>query len=268
MLSFLYKTVFGRLILKILTCPFISKTAGYFMDSRFSVPFIKPFIRKNNISLEDYEISDWHSFNEFFVRRVKDGARSFDYSPDSLISPCDALLTVYPISPSLTFTVKNSVYSIDTLLENSSLADEFGGGLCLVFRLTPSHYHRYYYFDSGEKGENIFIRGLLHTVQPIAVENFPVYTRNSREYTILKTDNFGDAVFMEVGAMLVGRIVNLHSTHIFRRGEEKGRFEFGGSTIIVLLKQGVAEINKEIIDTNKNGKEFSVLAGQKIGHKL
>ncbi len=265
MLNFLYNTVLGRLILKILTRPFVSKLAGSFMDSALSVPFIKPFIKKNNISLEDYVIAEWKSFNEFFTRATRPQARIFDLTPSSLVSPCDGLLTVYNIDSSLKFTVKNSVYSIETLLENSALAKEYNGGLCLVFRLTPSHYHRYHYFDNGKKGENIFIPGVLHTVQPLAVENIPVYTRNSREYTVLETENFGDAVFMEIGAMMVGRIVNHHKEHQFIRGEEKGCFQFGGSTIIVLLKKDTVKISDEIINSLE---EYPVLTGQKIGFKI
>ncbi len=268
MLNFLYNNVLGRLILKILTCPFVSKLAGCFMSSRLSVPYIKSFIKKNNIVLDDFEVSDWKSFNEFFIRPVKSGARVFDLSPSSFVSPCDGLLTVYPITDGLTFTVKNSIYNIESLLENPALAKDFSGGICLVFRLTPTHYHRYHYFDKGEKGENIFIKGILHTVQPIAVENIPVYTRNSREYTVLKTENFGDAVFMEVGAMMVGKICNLHEAHSFNRGDEKGHFKFGGSTIIVLLKKDTAKIDENIISSNKKGEEYPVLAGMKIGEKI
>ena len=264
MLNFLYNTVLGRLILKILTRPFVSKLAGCFMDSFLSVPFIKPFIKKNNISLEDYVISEWKSFNDFFTRPVLPDTRPFNSDPSALVSPCDGLLTVYDIDSSLRFSVKNSVYSIETLLENSDLAGDFSGGLCLVFRLTPSHYHRYHYFDNGKKGKNVFIPGVLHTVQPIAVENLPVYTRNSREYTVLNTENFGDAVFMEVGAMMVGRISNYHQKHQFYRGEEKGLFEFGGSTIIVLLKKNTAKIDDEIINSLN---EYPIFAGQKIGAK-
>ena len=138
----------------------------------------------------------------------------------------------------------------------------------MVFRLTPTHYHRYHYFDKGEKGENIFIKGILHTVQPIAVENIQVYTRNSREYTIMETENFGKVLFMEVGAMMVDRIANLHGAHKFSRGEEKGRFEVGGSTIIVVLKENTAKIDETIINANLNGEEFPVKAGEKIGEKI
>lgn len=236
------------------------------MDSRFSVFLIKPFIKGNGISLADYETQNWASFNRFFTRRVKEGKRVFDPDPSALVSPCDGLLMVYPISEDLKFTVKNSVYTVEDLLESGELAEEFSGGTCLVFRLTPSHYHRYFYIDGGEKGENTAIPGIFHTVQPIAVENVPVYTRNSRQYTILKTENFGEVLFMEVGAMLVGRIVNHHGCHKCFRGEEKGYFEFGGSTIILLLKAGAAGISDFVTEKNRGGLECPVTAGQKIGY--
>lgn len=237
------------------------------MDSRISVPFIRPFIKRNNIDLSDYKIKKWRSFNEFFTREVKDGARTFISDKNALPSPCDGLLTVYTVKEGLNFSVKNSVYSVSSLLENEENAKEYIGGLCLVFRLTPTHYHRYAYPDSGSKGENIHINGVLHTVQPIAVESVPVYTRNSREYTVLKTDNFGDIVFMEVGAMMVGRIVNLHESRSFSRGEEKGRFEFGGSTIIMLIKPNTLTVLPEILSANLGGREFPVKAGEVIGKK-
>ncbi len=268
MLNFLYNTVLGRLILKILTRPFVSKVAGYFLSLRLSVPLIEPFIKKNNISLEDFEISKWRSFNDFFIRGIKIGARPLDENPSSLISPCDGLLKVYDISDKLTFSVKNSLYSIDGLLENSQLAKEFLGGLCLIFRLTPAHYHRYHFFDSGKKGEAVKINGALHTVQPLAVENFPVFLRNSREYTVLDTDNFGKAVFIEVGAMLVGKICNCHTESTFTRGDEKGHFKFGGSTVIVLLKKGTASVLPNIVDVNQQGEEYPVRFGEKIGEKI
>lgn len=268
MLNFLYKTFLGRLILKILTRPSLSKMAGYLMDSRFSSKFIKLFIKKNNISTDDCIIENWKSFNDFFTRRLNPSARIFSSEAEDFLSPCDGLLTTYEISDDLLITVKNSTYSISSLLENPKIAKDYTGGQCLVFRLTPSHYHRYHYFDSGRKGKNTFIKGILHTVLPIAVESEPIYLRNSREYTILKTDNFGDVVFMEVGAMLVGRIVNYHQEHSFSRGDEKGKFEFGGSTIILLLEKNTVNLSEDIITCNSNNLEYPVIAGQKIGKSI
>lgn len=268
MVKFLYNTVLGRFILKLLTRPTLSRVAGCFMDSKLSVFYIKHFIKKNNIALDDFEIENWKSFNDFFTRKVKPGARDFSSSETDFISPCDGLLTVYPITDDLVFTVKNSEYSITSLLENKNLAERYKNGTCMVFRLTPTHYHRYHYFDSGHKSSNIKVPGILHTVQPIAVENHPVYTRNSREYCTLNTDHFGDVVYMEVGAMLVGRIVNYHNSYSFVRGEEKGKFEFGGSTIILLFESGKVALNDEIYDSNTKGLEHPVKAGQKIGNSI
>ena len=100
-------------------------------------------------------------------------------------------------------------------------------------------------------------------MQPVATEQVPVYAQNTREYTVLDTDHFGPVVYMEVGALLVGRITNLHmGRHEFSRGDEKGRFEYGGSTIIMLLRRGAAELREDI----KNApSEIPVKQGERIG---
>lgn len=268
MSRFLYNTACGRFLLKILTTPAISKIAGVFMNSYFSVFLIKGFIKSNNIDMSDFKTENWKSFNEFFTRKIKQGKRVADMRETSLISPCDGYLTVYDINENSSFEIKNSVYTVSELIKNDSLADQYDGGICLVFRLTPAHYHRYIYPDTGAKGKNIFIPGKLHTVRPVAFDRYPVFKTNSREYTILRTNNFDDVVFMEVGAMLVGKICNDHQEHNFRRGEEKGRFEFGGSTIVMMIKKDVALIDPYIRENCSNGDELEVKLGEKIGTKL
>lgn len=264
MVKKLYSTIIGRCILNIITADFISEFAGRLLDSRLSVIIIKPFIKRNKIDMIDFVVEDWKNFNEFFTRRIKPGARVINKDENVLISPCDGLLTVYNIDDKTVMNIKNSYYTVGTLLDNKKLAEEYKGGKCLVFRLTPSHYHRYCYIDNGNKGKNIHIKGIYHTVQPFAIENLPVYKMNTREYTVLNTENFGKVVFMEIGALMVGRICNYHQKHKFARGEEKGRFEFGGSTIIILLNKNSVEIDKEILSC-KN--EYPVKMGQKIGQK-
>ena len=150
-------------------------------------------------------------------------------------------------------------------LNDEQLAREYGGGLCIIFRLMPDNYHRYIYPDWGSKGGNTFIQGKLHTVRPVAQGKYSVYATNSREYTTLHTRNFGDVVFMEVGALMVGRICNHHGAHTFSRGEEKGYFEYGGSTIIMLLKKGVARLDREYQHCMNNGRETEVKLGMRIG---
>lgn len=265
--SKLYDTVFGRCLLKILTTPAISKMAGAFMNSTLSKPYIKYFIKSNKIDLADYKIDNWQCFNEFFTRELKSGKRVIDNDENSFISPCDSYLSIYKISEDSTFKIKDSVYTIEELVNDKSIQNEYEGGLCLVFRLTPSDYHRYIYPDNGCKGKNYFIKGILHTVRPVAFNRYKVFKTNSREYTILKTNNFEDIVFIEVGAMLVGKIKNYHQEHNFKRGEEKGKFEFGGSTICMIVKKDIVEIEPRIIQALETQSEFKVKLGEKIGKK-
>ena len=93
------------------------------------------------------------------------------------------------------------------------------------------------------------------------------FKRNSRVYTTLHTENFGDVIHVEVGATLVGRIRNRVATE-FNRGDEKGYFEFGGSTIVLLIKKGVVELDEDIVRNSQNGNETQVKIGSKIGKKI
>ena len=167
-----------------------------------------------------------------------------------LCAPCDGLLSVYPIDDEGTvIPIKQSSYTIESLLKNKDLATSFSGGFCLVFRLCVDNYHRYAYAVSGTKGPNIFIPGVLHTVRPIALETYPVFAQNCREYTVIQSPEFGKVVQMEVGAMLVGRIVNLEQEGKAERGMEKGYFEYGGSTVILLVGKDKLSVNQDYLET-------------------
>lgn len=267
-LHFLYKTVPGRFFLKPLASRPLSKLCGAFLDSRLSAFLIKSFARNNNINIDDYETDGIKTFNQFFRRKIKEGRRVFDMEPSKLCCPCDGLLSVWNISDDTVIPVKQSEFTVSSLLKDKELAAEYDGGLCLVFRLCVDNYHRYAYADSGKKGPNIFIPGVLHTVRPIALESRPVFVENCREYTLIESPVFGKLVQMEVGAMLVGRIVNLEGEGMAERGKEKGFFEYGGSTIILLVKKDMAKINQDILDNSQKGIESPVKMGQVIGSKF
>ena len=266
-LRFLYGTLPGRIILKILVSRQTSRICGAFLDSGLSRPLIKRFVRKNNIDTDEYYVDDLKSFNDFFTRKIKEDRRQVDTEPSALISPCDGLLSAYRITDDTVLPVKQSSYTVSSLLGGDPIAEKYQNGICLVFRLCVDHYHRYCYIDSGTKGDNIFIPGKLHTVRPIALEKHPVFVENCREYTVVKTDNFGDIVQMEVGAMLVGKIKNHHGVKKVKRGEEKGMFLYGGSTVIVLLENGKARLSEEVFIAAQNSAEIPVKMGQKIGEK-
>ncbi len=268
MLKKLYGTAGGRLLLKVLTRPIISKIAGAFMDSPLSIPLIKPFIRKNNIDMSQYEKKRYMSYNAFFTRKVLPEKRQIDMDEDSLISPCDSKLSVYKINSRSVFTIKDSRYKLSDLLKNDFLARRFEGGWCMIFRLEVDDYHRYCYIDNGIKTVNHFIKGELHTVNPIALKKYNIYKRNSREYTLMHTYNFGDVVQVEVGAMMVGRIFNLHTDGGFCKGVEKGMFEFGGSTIVMLFEKDRVKPDADILRNTASGYETVVKYGEKIGTSM
>ena len=264
-LRFLYGTALGRLILKPLCMPWISRLCGRFLDSSVSKPLIRPFVRRHGIDLSEYAGTEFKSFNEFFSRKIKEGRRPAAPDPSALIAPCDGLLSVYRVSEDAVIPVKQSRYTISSLLGGGGASKRYQNGICLVFRLCVDHYHRYCYIDNGVKGENVFIPGRLHTVRPVALEKFPVFTQNCREYTAIQTENFGDVIQMEVGAMLVGRIRNFHGPGSVRRGEEKGMFLSGGSTVIVLLEEGRAHLPEELYRATADRVETPVRMGQRIG---
>lgn len=269
--SFLYRTFLGRMLLKVLTLPAFSERAGKFLSSRFSRVLIPKFIRKHKIDLSEYESTDFASFNDCFTRRIRPELRPVDSDPAALISPCDGMLSAYRIDSGLILPIKQSDFSVAELLEDQELADRFEGGMCLVYRLRVGDYHRYVFFDSGTAMAPRIIPGKLHAVSPIALRKYPVFTENSREITLIETENFGTAAQIEVGALVVGRIDNHPlcsadgATAAVCRGVEKGCFLFGGSTIIVLLEKDRAELLPGELADLTGEIEIPVKLGQRVG---
>ncbi len=266
LLKLLYGNPVGRASLKLLTQPIVSYLAGAALDHPLSTAAIPPFVLKKHIKMDDFAADKYRSFNAFFTRPVKPSARPVDRTPEALISPCDAKLTVVPVTEDLHFNVKGADYSLAAFLGCRHLATHFQGGQLLIFRLTPDDYHRYCYPDDCRIGKTRCIPGELHTVNPVAAEHdVKVYHRNTRTVTMLTTAHFGHVLQIEVGAMLVGKIVNHpHGEHV-ARGIEKGYFEFGGSTIVLVLERNAAEIDPQIRKNSENGAETIVKYGSRIG---
>lgn len=265
--AFVYRNKFGRIILKILICKPISKIVGAFLNSPMSKPMIKKFVKNNNIDLSLYENENYSCYNDFFTRKIKLENRVMVDDKNAFISPADSRLLVLDINDNLKFKIKNGYYSLETLLDDKKLADEFSGGKLLIFRLCVDDYHRYCFIDNGKILNNKYINGKLHTVQPIALEKDDFFKENSREVTVIETENFGKTAMVEIGAMMVGKIINHHTNGIAKKGEEKGYFEFGGSTVCVVLKKNEVEFDDEIINNTKNELETRVLFREKIGYK-
>ncbi len=260
-LRFLYRHRVGGLLLRLLSARWLSRAASAFLDSPLSKPLIRGFIRRNGIRTEEYLAEKYRSFNAFFTRRIRPELRPFAPAP-ALASPCDGRLTLFPVSAEGKITVKGFSYTADSML--GADASAFYGGYCFVIRLTVCDYHRYHYPDDGRAETPRLLGGKLHTVQPVALGARRVLCENVRSVTVMHTRHFGEIAQAEIGAMFVGRIVNEEKTS-FARGEEKGRFEFGGSTIVLFTRKGTVIPDGEFAENTSRGLETRVLCGERIG---
>ena len=266
-MRYLYDKQMGCLTQKVVTNPFMSAVAGAFMDTKLSTQAIEGFVRRNNIDLSEYEESEYTCFNDFFTRRVKPSERPVDRDPEVLISPCDGMMTAFRISEDSEFAIKDSYYNVDDLVGGDEIAHKYINGICLVLRLGVDNYHRYCYIDDGWKTGNHHIPGKYHPVQPIVVRKHPVFMQTTREYCTMFTEHFGEVVQIEVGACLVGKIKNHRGPGRMRRGEEKGMFLFGGSTIVLLFKEGVLRLPENLLADSLCGIEQPVKYGAAIARR-
>lgn len=260
-------TKIGKPTRCIITNPLLTAIVGAYMDTKSSARRIDGFVRRNKIDMSDYVNGKYRCFNDFFTRRLKPGARPIDTNPDTLISPCDGYLSAYRISGDSEFAIKDSYYNVEDLVGGDEIASEYLKGTCLVLRLGVENYHRYCYIDNGFKSRNYHIKGRYHPVQPIVVRKHPVFKQNTREYCLLETENFGTVTQIEVGACMVGKINNHHEAGVTHRGSEKGMFLFGGSTIVLLFKEGVLDIPDDVFAATAKGQEAIVKYGEAIARK-
>ncbi|MGN0595546.1 MAG: archaetidylserine decarboxylase [Hominimerdicola sp.] len=265
-----YASAAGRALMKFLSLPIFSKCARVVMNSKASVPFIFGFAECNNIDMFDYEERMYTSFNDFFIRKIKPGRRFITKDSRMLVSPSDGKVSAYEITNSNAFVIKNSVYNTESLLRDSKLAKRYAGGYAIVIRLSVDDYHRYCYPCSGVKSRCRTINGFLHTVNPVVNKYMPVFKENSREYCIIRSKEFGDIIQMEVGALLVGKITNKNTSGGVRvqKGEEKGYFEFGGSTIVLLVEKDKIRLAPDLLRNTKQGYETKILQGGILGESI
>lgn len=263
-LTFLYQKKLGGLFQKVAISKSVTTLMGKFYDSKVSTKLIESFIQKNKIKMEEYKEKKYTSFNDFFTREKKE--IHFSERKKDFCSPCDGYLSAYKIEKKKTFTIKGISYTLEELLQNQALSNQFAGGFCYIFRLSPKNYHRYHYFDDGVFLMKKKIAGVYHTVRSVALEKKQVYIENQREYEVLSTNNFGSVIYMEVGALAVGKIKN-HEKKKFQRGEEKGMFLFGGSTIVILFSKGILKEDEKLLKNSLEGLEAVVQCGCIVGER-
>jgi len=270
LLHLIYDYSIGRSLLFFIKRKFISSLYGKVMDSKPSKRMIEGFIKDNGLQMEESTKSqeEFETFNDFFTRKLKFGARPFNQEEKVFISPCDSrLLAFEDINPQKIIQVKGLTYSLDELLGSTQGTSSYDGGTALVFRLSPLDYHRFHFVDSGTADEARAILGYYQSVNPIALAKIPrLYVENKRTVTSFHSDHFGEILYVEVGATNVGSIIQtFQPRQQINKGDEKGYFKFGGSTVILFVEKGRLKVDSDIINQSAQGIESRVLFGESIG---
>lgn len=270
-LKFLYYNPLGKLPLNLIVRKkFLSEYYGKEMSSKKSVEKIKPFVDDNNINMVESKksIDEFVSFNDFFIRELKDGAREIDYTENALVSPADGKVLVFnDLKETTKFFLKGDEFSIEEFLGDKKEAEKFIGGSLLIVRLAPVDYHRFHFPADGEISQSKLIDGYYYSVSPYAIrKNFRIYCENKREVSVLKTQKFGDIVLSEIGATMVGGIKQTYTSNTFvKKAQEKGYFFFGGSSCVLLFEKDAVKFDADLIKNSLDGMETKVYMGEKIG---
>jgi phosphatidylserine decarboxylase len=249
--------------------PIFSRIYGWPLHQPWSRRQIQAFVRQYQIDMSEVEVprGGFQSFNDFFIRRLKPAARPLAPDPTSLISPADSRLKVLQLNQETILRVKGVTLTLGQLLGRTGLAQVFSGGLCLQFRLAPCDYHRFGYIEGGVQGPIHSVKGRLYSVNPIALRQLPaVWGRNYRQWCLIETHSMGTVLQIEVGATVVGSIVQQQPAGgPCARGAEKGYFAMGGSTVLVVLPPDRVAIDEDILSYSRQGIETLVRYGEKIG---
>ncbi|MFT3668819.1 MAG: archaetidylserine decarboxylase [Pseudoxanthomonas sp.] len=224
--------------------------------------------KKFNVDLSEAANPDprsYPSFNAFFTRALKPGARVAEADPRALLMPADGHISQCgPIEDGRIFQAKGQSFTAAELLGDATAAEPFRNGLFATVYLSPRDYHRVHMPWTGTLRETVHVPGRLFSVGTDAVANVPrLFARNERLVCHFDTD-FGPMVSVMVGALLVsgvetvwsGEEIPAYGTAITRkdyRGKgimlerfaEMARFNYG-STVIVLLPPGVATLSPEL----------------------
>ena len=272
-LNWSYSSPCGKgLVELLLKKKLFSKLFGYYYDTKISSRKIKDFVENFDIDMSIYTKpqDQYSSFNEFFIRSLNKDSRTINKNNNILISPCDGKISAYEnINLNDLVQIKGFTYSLKELVQDNEIYHSYDGGTCLIFRLCPTDYHRFHFIDDGFCSDTTKIKGHYYSVNPIALKNVKkLFCQNKREWSVFQSDNFGDVIYVEVGATCVGSIIQSYSpTSKITKGSEKGYFKFGGSTVILFFKKDIVKIHDDLLNQTQLGFETSVLMGEKIGLK-
>ena len=201
--------------------------------------------------------ADYASFNAWFTRALKPGARTFDADPRAFLSPCDGRISeTGPLEKNRILQAKGKDYTLQDLLAGDPVCSELVDGYFSTIYLSPKDYHRIHMPLTGRLQRMIHVPGRLFSVAPYTARQVPrLFARNERVIAIFNTD-VGPLVMVLVGAMLVSSTETVWAGEVtpnknksvsvtdyldeevtLSRGDEMGRFNMG-STVILLAPLG------------------------------
>lgn len=244
----------------------ISAVYGDRMDQPSSVKKIEPFIEEFDIDMSVTQKQEFISFNDFFTRKLKSHARPVDTAPTAAVSPADGKILAYANVGNSDFIIKGYRFDVFSFLNHDSLAQKYRNGALVVIRLAPPDYHRFHFPVSGNVSPITRIGGDYYSVNPLALRKMAkIFCLNKREFTVISNPLFGDVAMAEVGATMVGSIVQTYKGNFVKKGEEKGYFKFGGSTVVLLFEKNKIRIDDDLLTNTLKGFETAVKEGERIG---
>lgn len=254
----------------------LSLLMGAYENSKLSISQIKPFILNYGINEADFEKREYQNFNEFFIRKFNQGVRPFDGDETVFSAGAEARYFAFQnLKLEQKFSVKGIEINLNELLKDEELGPRYEGGTLLIARLCPVDYHRFHFPVSGRVIRHYRVPGALHSVNPVVFSAEPrVFLENEREVAIVETERFGNVAMLEVGALGVGKIIqtaysNRRPTpHKVEKGQEKGYFLFGGSTVIWLIEKGKMDLAPDLLEYSHQGIETWVPLGAALGRSL
>jgi len=237
-----------------------------------SVKEIDPFLKFHELNTDEIldPLDSFKNFNEFFYRKLKGIARPIasPNDPKVAVSPADCRLNVFPtVDEATKLWVKGRNFTVKTLIQDDNLEKAFTGGSMVIARLAPQDYHRFHSPVGGVLGNMKAFEGAYYTVNPIAInETVDVYTENKRVRTVINSPEFGDVIYIAVGATMVGSIVfTAKEGDKLKKGDEVGYFAFGGSTVLLFFKKGAIEYDEDLVVNSSKPIETLVKMGAALG---
>ena len=262
-LRFAYETLLGRTLWPVLFgSKAVSAAMGLFYDSPRSRRQIAALSSIPGCRADEAElpVSEYRSFNDFFTRRLKPGARPLG---DGFVSPADGRLMLHLGADADTpFPLKGARRRLREVFDPDVACGKYD---LAVVRLAPVDYHRFHFPCRCTTPDPVIeIPGGYHSVNPIALLRRPdVYAENERQVLACEAD-FGPFWLVDVGAFGVGTIVQTYDGTDHAKGDEKGFFKFGGSTVIVVSKAGALQYDADIVKNSSSGLETLVRCRERI----